>query len=319
MAAGSSLQDKLSKHFKDVFITNLGDETIRDYDGISTGLPLLDNKLLAGKGIPIGKATELAGKESSGKSTLASQIVASAQSQGLTCSYIDAEHSLSPSYSRSLGVDVDNLLIAQPKKAEDALGILEFIVQDASTDLVVFDSIGALVTARELEGELSDANVGIRARILGLAMRRIIPVAERTGTTLLFINQVRQNVGAMGNAPTETTPGGKIYDHELSLRLWLRRTTSIKQGEEFIGYNVLVTSQKSRMSASRQSVTLPFYNNEGFDIAACVLQEALNSGVLTQSGSWIKWTETGDTVGQGFERVRQMLKEDEDLMRALTT
>lgn len=316
MAGSLSLAEKLAKSFSEVTISNLGE--MEDYVGLPTGFPQLDG-LLGNLGIPKGKATQLAGPEGSGKSTLAAQIVANVQKAGGKCFYIDVEQTLNPSYCTSLGVNVDELMVAQPMYGEDALGLVEAIAEDGSVDLVVFDSVGQLIVKREFEGDLTDADVGIRAKVLGKAVRRIAPVANRTGTSVLYINQLRDNVGAMGYAKKTMSPGGRTYKHDLALELDIVRTTAIKAGEDEIGFNAKLTVVKSKLSASRQSVDLPFYYGEGFDQVACILQDAISRGVLKSSGPWIKWAETGESFAQGFERARQKLKDEPELLATLTT
>ncbi len=317
MAGSSSLIEILNKQFSDVTISTLGDpDCVPDYSGLSTGLPTLDDEL-GGLGIPRGMSTQIAGPEGSGKSTLALQIVAHTQRNGGVCAYIDLEQTLNRGYAQALGVDIDALLVAQPTVGDDGLGVVEAIAADGSVDLVVFDSVGHMTVRREFEGTLNDANVGIRAKTLGLAVRRISPVAHKTGTAILWINQLRDNVGAVGNAPKTMSPGGRTFKHDLALEMTVVRTTALKQGEEEIGFVGKVKIVKSKLSRSRSSVDIPFYYGEGFDAVACTLQSAIDKGVLKKAGSWLKWAETGEAFAQGFERARQLLKEDPELLARL--
>ena len=316
--AGSKTEtvaDKLNNLLGETFITQFGEEDI-SYEVLPTGIMEIDAVL--GGGIPIGKLSQFFGREGGGKSSLAMQLVAHTQRNGGLCLWIDIEHGFNPVYARQLGVDVAALLFAEPISAEDALSVVEKACEMGGIDLIVFDSVGSLITNKELAGDITDASVGIRARVLGNSVRRLAGTASATGTTVVFINQLRDVIGAVGAQEKTSTPGGRVFHHQLSVSVGITRTGSVKKGEDIIGQTVQVNSKKNRGSAPMQKAVVDFIYGSGFSNESGVLQAAVDKGILLKSGAWYKWNnEDKEVFAQGAEKARQRLVDEPELLRAL--
>jgi recombination protein RecA len=272
---------------------------------ISTGALSLDVALGVG-GYPRGRIIEIYGPESSGKTTLAQHIVAEAQKTGGSAAFIDAEHALDPEYARKIGVDVDNLLISQPDSGEQALEICETLVRSGALDVIVIDSVAALVPRAEIEGEMGDSHMGLQARLMSQALRKLTAITSRANTTIIFINQLREKIGVMFGNP-ETTTGGRALKFYASLRLDIRRTESVKQGEDVIGSRVKVKVVKNKMAPPFGSATFDIMFGEGISRSGDLLDLAVTHEIVEKSGTWFSFGET--RIGQGREAAKGFLKQ----------
>jgi recombination protein RecA len=295
----------------------LGEERPQDetVSVISTGSVSLDQALGVG-GLPRGRIVEVFGPESSGKTTLALQAIASVQRQGGIAAFIDAEHALDPRYARGLGIDVDSLLVSQPDNGEQALEITETLLRSGAIDLIVVDSVAALVPKAELEGEMGDAHVGLHARLMSQAMRKLTGVAAKTKSTILFINQIRQKIGVSFGNP-ETTTGGNALKFYASVRLDVRRVGTIKEGEEACGNRVRVRVVKNKMAPPFREAEFDVLFGQGVSQAGELLDLAEGKGWIAKSGSWFTMGEV--RLGQGRERARAWLGARPTLMERLRT
>ncbi len=309
---GEALQDALAsieKSYGKGAIMRLGDRPVAPVDGISTGSLGLD-LAIGGAGLPKGRIVEVYGPESSGKTTLTLHVVANAQKNGGTAAFIDAEHALDPSYARKLGVDLDQLLIAQPDHGEQALDICETLVRSAAVDVIVIDSVAALVPRAEIEGEMGDSFVGLHARLMSQALRKLTGLVAKTNTCLIFINQIREKIGVMFGSP-ETTTGGRALKFYSSVRIDIRRIGSIKDGEESIGNRTKATVVKNKIAPPFRKAEFDILFNHGIDETGEILDIGVEAGVLKRSGTWVSH---GDTrLGQGRERARDFLNENQKL------
>ncbi len=287
-----------------------GDEQI---DVISSGSLGLDLALGIG-GLPRGRIVEIYGPESSGKTTLALHAIAEAQKRGGTCAYVDAEHALDPIYARKLGVDVDNLLISQPDAGEQALEIADTLVRSGAVDVLVIDSVAALVPRAELEGEMGDTHVGLHARLMSQALRKITGSVSRSNTMLVFINQIRLKIGVMFGNP-ETTTGGNALKFYASIRLEIRRIGSIKDRDEAVGNSTRVKVVKNKLAPPFRQVEFDIMYGEGISKVGELIDLGVKAGVVEKSGSWFSHDST--RIGQGRENAKQYLRDHKDMAEAI--
>ena len=297
---------QIDKAFGRGAIMKLSDQGGQDVDAIPTGSIALDMALGIG-GLPRGRVVEIFGAESAGKTTLASHVIAEAQQLGGTAAYIDAEHAMDPTYSKLLGVDIDALLVSQPDSAEQALEITDYLVRSGALDVIVIDSVAALVPMAEQEGEMGDTHIGLQARLMSQALRKLTGSVARTSTTLIFINQLREKVGVVFGNP-EVTPGGRALKFYSSVRIDLRRMEAIKNGTEIIGNRVRARIVKNKVAAPFRVAELEFLFKEGISKEGALLDLGVEHGILKKSGSFFSY---GDTrLGQGREASRTFLKRE---------
>ncbi|MDI6874614.1 recombinase RecA [Candidatus Solincola sp.] len=305
---------QIERQFGKGSIMKLGQDNHRfQVEVIPTGALSLDIALGIG-GVPRGRIVEIFGPESSGKTTVALHIIAEAQKRGGIAAFIDAEHALDPSYARALGVDVDELLISQPDTGEQALEIADMLVRSGALDVVVIDSVAALVPRMEIEGEMGDSHVGLQARLMSQALRKLAGTISKSNTTAIFINQLREKIGVMFGSP-ETTPGGKALKFYASVRLDIRKLDSIKQGAEIIGNQVRVKVVKNKMAPPFRKAEFDIMYGKGISSEGNVLDLAVEHGLVKKSGSWYTYGE--EQLGQGRENAKQYLSDNPDLMRKL--
>jgi len=306
----------IEKEFGKGAIMRLGEMAREKVDVIPTGSLALDLALGIG-GIPRGRVTEIYGPESGGKTTLALTIVAQAQKMGGVAAFVDAEHALDPTYAKRLGVDVNNLLISQPDTGEQALEIVELLARSAAVDVIVVDSVAALVPKAEIEGEMGEAQVGLQARLMGQALRKLTAVLAKSNTAAVFINQVREKVGmSYGYGPQETTPGGRALKFYSSVRLDVRRNGQpIKQGNEAVGIKVKVKVVKNKLAPPFRQAELEIYFGRGLDPLMDLVNVAVAAEVIQKSGSWLSYGET--RLGQGKEKAADFLKEHPALVEEI--
>ncbi|MEK7508121.1 MAG: recombinase RecA, partial [Patescibacteria group bacterium] len=288
----------------------LGEARKVDVSVIPTGSFSLDLALGVG-GLPRGRVVEIYGPESSGKSTLAMNVVAQAQRQGGKAAYIDAEHAMDPEYAAKLGVKINDLLISQPDSGEDALNILDSLVRSGIISVVVVDSVAALTPRAELEGEMGDQHVGRQARMMGQALRKLTALANNTQTLIIFINQIRMKIGIMFGNP-ETTPGGRALPFAASVRIDVRRIAQVKKGEHVIGNRVKAKVVKNKVAPPFKVAEFDIMFGEGISYEADVLNTAIKYGVVSKSGA--SYSFEGEKLGAGFDNVREKLKEDKKLL-----
>jgi recombination protein RecA len=305
---------QIRKQFGDGSIMKMGEGLQRKVQMIPTGSIALDQALGIG-GVPRGRVVELYGPESSGKSTLALHIVAEAQKNGGIAAYIDAEHAFDPQYSRLLGVNVDNLLISQPDSGEDALGITDTLVRSAAIDIIVVDSVAALVPRAELEGEMGDSHVGLQARLMSQALRKLTGSISKSHTCVVFINQIRMKIGVMFGNP-ETTTGGNALKFYSSVRMDIRRISTIKDGDEAIGSRTRVRVVKNKVAPPFRSAEFDLMHGEGISRAGELIDLGTDNGVVQRSGTWYSVGE--QRIGQGRENAKQYLRDHPDMMEALS-
>jgi recombination protein RecA len=305
---------QIEKQFGKGSIMQLGDSTAMDVQGIPTGALSLDIAL-GGKGLPRGRIVEIFGPESSGKTTVALQAVAQAQRQGGVAAFIDAEHALDPTWAKRVGVDLEGLLISQPSNAEEALKIAEMLVKSNAVDIIVIDSVAALVPRSEVEGEIGDAHVGLQARLMSQALRILNPAISRTKTIVIFINQLRQKIGVMFGNP-ETTSGGLALKFYCSIRLDIRKIGAVKEGEETIGSRTRVKVVKNKVAPPFKQAEFDLMHDRGISREGDLLDLAIEDKLIDKSGSWINYGEL--RLGQGRENAKQYLRENPALMEELT-
>ena len=290
-------------------IMRLDDDPSHVPPGISTGSISLD-LALGGRGIPRGRVVEVYGPESSGKTTLTLHLIASAQKAGGTAAFIDAEHALDPSWARRLGVNLEDLLVSQPDTGEQALEICELLVRSNAVELVVVDSVAALIPRAEIEGEMGDTHVGLQARLMSQALRKLTGAINRSKTTVVFINQIREKIGVMFGSP-ETTPGGRALKFYASVRLDIRRTGSIKEGDQAVGNRVRARVVKNKIAPPFRDAEFDIMFNEGISATGDLLDLGVSCEVVQKSGAWFSFGEV--RLGQGRENSKQFLKENPDL------
>ena len=298
---------QIERQFGKGSVMKMGDGTaIRDIDVISTGSLGLDIALGIG-GLPKGRVIEIYGPESSGKTTLTLQVIAECQKTGGTAAFIDAEHALDPAYAAKIGVNVDELLISQPDTGEQALEITDMLVRSAAVDVVIIDSVAALTPKAEIEGEMGDHHVGLQARLMSQALRKLTANIKRSNTLVIFINQIRMKIGVMFGNP-ETTTGGNALKFYASVRLDIRRVGSIKKGEEVVGNETRVKVLKNKLAPPFKTTDFDILYNEGISHEGEIITLGVQLGLIEKSGAWYSYKQ--EKIGQGKDNVRQYLKEN---------
>jgi recombination protein RecA len=304
---------QIDKEFGEGAIMPLGVGTASPIAGIPTGSLSLDIAL-GGQGVPCGRVVEIFGPESSGKTTLALHVVASAQRRGGIAAFIDAEHALDPSWAKKLGVQLETLLVSQPGCGEEAMHITEMLIKSNAVDVIVIDSVAALVPKRELEGEIGDQHVGLQARLMSQSLRKLTGVISKSKTSVIFINQIREKIGVMFGNP-ETTPGGRALKFYSSCRIDVRRISQIKEGEEVTGQRVRAKVVKNKVAPPFRVAEFDMMHDHGISFEADVLDLAIAQKLVTRTGAWFRY---GDAqLGQGREKVRDFLKENPALVEEL--
>lgn len=304
---------KIEKQFGKGAVMKLGDQPVNAIQSIPTGALNLDIALGIG-GLPRGRITEIFGPESSGKTTVALHAIAEAQKNGGVAAFVDAEHALDPIYARNLGVDIDNLIVSQPDTGEQALEITEALIRSNAVDIIVIDSVAALVPRAEIEGEMGDSHVGLLARLMSQALRKLAGIINKTNTVLIFINQLREKVGVMFGNP-ETTPGGRALKFYSSVRLDIRRVTVIKDGEDTIGNCTRVKVVKNKVAPPFKTVEFDIMYGTGISKEGTVLDMAVAEGIVDKAGAWYSYN--NERLGQGRERLKQYLTEHPDFTAEL--
>ena len=305
---------QIEKQFGKGSIMKLGEHQAKlSVDVIPTGAIALDVALGVG-GVPRGRVVEIYGPESSGKTTLGYHIIAEAQREGGVAAFIDAEHALNPEYARNVGVDIDNLLISQPDSGEQALEIAEMLVRSGAIDVIVVDSVAALVPRAELEGEMGDAHVGLQARLMSQALRKLVGAISKSRTTVIFINQIREKIGVMFGNP-ETTSGGRALKFYASVRMEIRRTESIKSGDQVLGQRVRVKVVKNKLAAPFRDAEIDIIFPRGMSKAGSLLDLAVTQNLVTRTGTWFAYKEM--RLGQGRDNAREFLENNPELAHEL--
>ncbi len=305
---------QLEKQFGRGALVRLGDDSFREgVQTIPTGSLSLDIATGVG-GFPRGRVIEVFGPESSGKTTLALHAVANAQRMGGIACYIDAEHALDPSFAQKIGVDIDNLLVSQPDTAEQALEICEGLVRSNAVDIIVIDSVAALVPKAEVEGEMGDSHVGLQARLMSQALRKLTSIISRSKTLVVFINQIREKIGVMFGSP-ETTTGGRALKFYASMRLDIRRVSGLKDREDNVGNRVRVKVVKNKVSAPFKQAEFDILFDEGISKEGDILDLAIEEKIVQKSGAWFSYN--GDNLGQGRENTRQYMRDHQELTASL--
>jgi len=301
---------QIDKQFGKGSIMRMGEKTSMGIEAVPTGALALDIALGVG-GLPRGRVVEIYGPESSGKSTLAMHVVAEAQRNGGICAYIDAEHAMDPVYAKALGVDIDQLFISQPDTGEQALEIADMLVRSGALDVVVIDSVAALTPKAEIEGEMGDSHVGLQARLMSQALRKLTANLNKTNTIAIFINQLREKIGVMFGSP-ETTPGGRALKFYSSVRLDIRRIESIKDGAEVVGNRTRVKVVKNKVAPPFRQAEFDIMYGKGISREGSLLDMAVDLGIVKKSGAW--FTYDGEQLGQGRENAKTFLTENPELM-----
>ncbi|MDD3013743.1 MAG: recombinase RecA [Candidatus Gastranaerophilales bacterium] len=305
--------DKIEKDFGKGSIMRLGDKTGIAVECISTGALSLDLALGIG-GVPRGRVIEIYGPESSGKTTLAQHIVAEAQKKGGIAAFIDAEHALDPEYARKLGVKIDEMLISQPDTGEQALDITEELVRSGAVDVIVIDSVAALVPRAEIDGEMGDSHMGLQARLMSQALRKLTAIVGKTKTTVIFINQLRQKIGIVYGNP-ETTTGGNALKYYASLRLDIRKIETLKKDGQEYGNRVKVKVVKNKVAPPFRIAEFDIIYGEGISQTGCLLDVASTMNIINKSGTWFSYNDT--KLGQGREKAKDFLLENADMLKEI--
>ncbi|MCR4752942.1 MAG: recombinase RecA [Candidatus Saccharibacteria bacterium] len=300
---------QITKQFGDGSIMKLGEQSKIDVELFSTGSLAFD--LALGGGFPKGRIIEIYGPESSGKTTLALHAIAEIQKQGGQAAFIDAEHALDPAYARKIGVKTDDLLISQPDNGEQALEICETLVRSGAVDLIIVDSVAALVPQAEIDGDMGDAQMGLQARLMSQAMRKLTGIISKTKATVIFINQIRMKIGVLFGNP-ETTTGGNALKFYASVRVDIRRIGQIKDGDNVAGNRTKIKVVKNKIAAPFRTAEFDIMYNEGISKTGDVLDLGVQYGILDKAGAFFKYN--GDTLGQGREAVKRLFKEKPELM-----
>jgi recombination protein RecA len=298
---------QIDKTFGKGTIVRLGDKEIEPIESISTGSIGLDMALGIG-GVPVGRIIEIFGPESSGKTTLALQIIASAQKEGKICAFIDAEHALDVLYAKNLGVDVENLLVSQPDFGEQALDILETLARSGAVNVIVIDSVAALTPKAEIEGEMSEQQVGLQARLMSKALRKITGILHKTDTTVIFINQIRMKIGMMGYGSPETTTGGNALKFYASVRIDVRKVATLKQADAQIGNRVKAKVIKNKVAPPFRQAEFDIMFGEGISKEGELIDYGIKFDIIDKSGAWFSYKDV--KLGQGKENAKKKLKED---------
>ncbi|NCU41668.1 MAG: recombinase RecA [Candidatus Moranbacteria bacterium] len=305
---------EIRERFGEGIIMKLGEVKKVDIEAISTSSISLDIALGIG-GVPRGRIIEVYGPESSGKTTLALHIIASAQKSGDSAAFVDAEHALDPEYARKIGVDIDNLLISQPDTGEQALDIVETLVRSGAVGVIVIDSVAALVPRAEIEGEMGDQHMGRQARLMSQALRKLTAIVSKTNVTVIFINQIRMKIGVMFGSP-ETTTGGQALKFYSSVRLEVRRAAQIKKGDEVVGNRVKVKVVKNKVAPPFKTAEFDIMYNEGISLEGDLIDTGVVKEVIKKSGNSYSWGE--EKFGVGREKAKQYLREHEESKKAIT-
>ncbi|MDH4170315.1 MAG: recombinase RecA [Acidimicrobiia bacterium] len=312
-ALGMALS-QIEKNFGHGAVMKMGEKTTLNIEAVPTGALALDLALGIG-GLPRGRVTEIFGPESSGKSTLATHVVAEAQRNGGICAYIDAEHAMDPIYAKAIGVDIDELLISQPDTGEQALEICDMLVRSGAIDVIVIDSVAALTPRAEIEGDMGDTHVGLQARLMSQALRKLTSNLNKTKTILIFINQLREKIGVMFGSP-ETTPGGRALKFYSSVRLDIRRIESLKDGAEVVGNRTRVKVVKNKVSPPFRQAEFDIMYGQGISREGSVLDLGVDLDIVKKSGAW--YTYEGEQLGQGRENSKSFLTENPEVMVEIT-
>jgi recombination protein RecA len=307
---------QIDKQFGKGSVMRMGDSNaVRNIEVVSTGSLGLDMALGVG-GLPRGRVVEIYGPESSGKTTMTLHAVAEAQKVGGTCAFIDAEHALDPGYAEKLGVDMDELLVSQPDTGEQALEITDMLVRSGAVDMVVVDSVAALTPKAEIEGEMGDTHVGLQARLMSQALRKLTANIKRSNCIVIFINQIRMKIGVMFGSP-ETTTGGNALKFYASVRLDIRRVTSVKKGDEVLGNVTRVKVVKNKVAPPFRQAEFEILYGEGVSRVGEIIELGVAQGLIEKSGAWYSYN--GERIGQGRENVRNFLKENPEIAQLLET
>ncbi|PRR83333.1 recombinase RecA [Clostridium luticellarii] len=310
LEAIESAMNKIEKQFGKGAVMKLGENSVLNVDAVSTGCLDLDIALGIG-GVPRGRVVEIFGPESSGKTTVALHIIAEAQKSGGAAAFIDAEHALDPVYAKNLGVDIENLIVSQPDSGEQALEITEALVRSNAIDVLVVDSVAALVPKAEIEGEMGDSHVGLQARLMSQALRKLTSFINKSRCVTIFINQLREKVGVMFGNP-EITPGGRALKFYASVRMEVRRSDAIKQGDTIVGNRTKVKVTKNKVAPPFKQAEFDIMYNQGISREGNVLDVGVKEELIQKSGSWFYYKET--RLGQGRENAKQFLKDNPDIL-----
>lgn len=306
---------KIEKDFGKGAIMKLGDQPYQKVDVIPTGCLTLDMALGIG-GIPRGRIIEIYGPESSGKTTVSLHMVAEAQKMGGRAAFIDAEHALDPVYAEKLGVDIKSLYVSQPDNGEQALNICDTLIRSGAFDIIVVDSVAALTPKAEIDGEMGDNHVGLQARMMSQALRKMTSVSSKSNTAVIFINQLRDKIGVMFGSP-ETTTGGKALKFYASIRLDVRKTDTIKEGQNIIGNRTKVKVVKNKLAPPFKTAEFDIMYGQGISKSGCILDMALNLGLIKKSGAWFSYND--EKIGQGKENTKTYLEKNPDIMNEIET
>lgn len=304
---------QIEKQFGKNTVMRLGDNTVQAVETVSTGSLTLDIALGIG-GLPKGRIIEIYGPESSGKTTMTLQAIAECQKAGGTCAFIDAEHALDPQYARKLGVDIDNLLVSQPDNGEQALEIADMLVRSGAIDMIVVDSVAALTPRAEIEGEMGDSHMGLQARLMSQALRKITGNAKRSNCMVIFINQIRMKIGVMFGSP-ETTTGGNALKFYASVRLDIRRVGQVKEGDEIIGSETKVKVVKNKMAPPFKEALFQILYGKGVNHLGELVDLAVQQNIVQKAGAWYSYQ--GDKIGQGKNNTIRHLEEHPELAKGI--